>query len=209
MKAFTKFLMPALALAAAGIVGSMSSVQAQQTGSVFGVAVGQVVVCSFTGPISITQAGRTYAGTVTGSGTFQVNSFSNFDPAITGSRNTVSYFPTSIQATSTFPELGTGETSLDAAAPAAISATSSVNPGPAAFPATSAMSYNAVTTIGGVRYASQGVVNFVSNNVVTAFPFVNERFDLAGPVQFGNAANGFTLNTLTSTFNNNNNVPGN
>jgi len=203
MKAFTKFLMPVLALAVAGIVGSMASAQAQVV-SAFAVQVGQIVRCNFTGPISATVAGRTYAGTVTGSGDFRVTSTSNYNVASPESRNTVSYVPVAIQATSTFPGLGTATTTLDRQALAPASSTTSLNAGDAAFPAASAMTYNAITTLNGVAYTSQGVVNFVSGNVNTAFPFVNERFDIAAPVNFVDASGqvGFTLNSLTSTFNN-------
>jgi hypothetical protein len=193
-----------LTIAAACMVGSVNLAHAQAGTSVFNVQVGQIVSCNFVGNISVTSNGQISQGTVNGNGTFQVTAVGNFDPAKPSSRNFVSYVPVSIQATSTFPNLGTATTTLDLQAPPVTSATSSNNPGPGAFPARSAMAYPAVTTLNGVRYTSQGIVNFVGNPVFTAFPFQNEPFQIAGPVNFidGEGHVGFTLNSLNSVFNN-------
>jgi hypothetical protein len=199
MRSFAKFL----TIAAACIVGSATLAHAAGTGSVFNVQVGQILVCNFVGNISVTANGQTYQGTVTGSGTFQVTSFANFDPTKPNSRNIVSYVPVAIQASSTFAGLGTITTRLDPQAPPATSSTTSINAGPNPFPASSAMTYNAITTVNGTSYTSRGVVNFVSPQVFTAFPFQQEPFQIAAPVVFANGDNiGFTLNSLNSVFNN-------
>jgi hypothetical protein len=198
MKAFAKFL----AIVAVCVVGSVTLAHAQ--GSVFGVQVGQILICHFTGTITITLNGQVSQGTVTGSGTFQVTAVGNFDPTKPNSRNFVSYVPVSIQATSTFPGGGTATTALDLTAPAVTSSTASVNPGPAAFPARVIIVYWATVTLNGVSVKGQSAVTFAANPVFTAFPFQQEPFQLAAPVNFvddgGNVV--FTLNSLNSTFNN-------
>jgi len=205
MKAIAKFLMPALALAAVGILGTASHASAQEDRSVFGgVRVGDQPACPFIGTLAITAAGQDFAGTVNGSGTFQVTSVSNFNPDDPTSVNSVSLTPFAIQAESDLPGFGKITTTLQPVADAdlPVSSTSSLNAGPAPFPARGDMTYNATGTIGDVVYTSRGTVSFVSDNISAAFPFTQQAFRIARPVEFVDADGnvGFVLNRLDATF---------
>jgi hypothetical protein len=203
MRAIAKFLTATFFLAMAGIAGVTTDTQAQG----FPVTPGTLITCDYNGPIIIDRGGLQFPGTVSGTATFQAVSVTTWDPKNPNSVNSVVYTPVSIAATSIFTEAGVYTTSLilDPAQPAVLSSISSINSGPANFPARSSMDYNArVTDPSGRPFISVGTVSFVSNNVNSFFPFQGEPFSLAGAVTFvpeDGGTDGFTLHSLNSTFN--------
>jgi hypothetical protein len=166
--------------------------------------VGQTFKCYFDpSPITISVGGEQFTGTVKGDATYRITRVQNYDPTIPDSRNSISYVPVAVSATSDIPGFGTITTSLDQSVPAPESSTTSINPGPEAYPAVASMDYPANGTVDDQIYASIGIVSFYSDNVNSTFPFVQERFEIRQSVTFAtpSGGEGFTLDQISSTFN--------